>query len=662
VTDSSAALWRVLGTLGDSPRKSGNGWEAKCPAHEDRHASLSVGIGLDGRVLLDCHAGCSTENVLVALGLGMADLFEHSAAGNVVRRFRLVDATGRTIAVHGREDLPGDKKLWWEANGKNGLNGTPVTSLPLYRLPDLLAANPATPVILTEGEKAADALVGLGLLAVATVTGAAAIPCDATLEVLNGHKVWVWPDNDDPGRKHMAGIAPRLKADVSWVVWPDAPAGGDAADYVAQGGTVEGIQAMLKEPDLPTQTSPSTQAVYIGDMAALQRKVLPEPRWSVPGIFPEGVVLLVGKSKLGKSWFALDVALAVSTGAKAWGGIQVEQGEVLYLALEDSERRLSDRMAQVYGDQVWPAAFLYAVKFPRANEGGLELVLEWLNNHPEARLVIIDVLGKFRPREANARRLYDMDYDAIAPIAELARQRGVCVLILHHANKLKPEDPIDSVSGTTGLAGAADAICIFRRERGKVDASLLITGRDVEEQELAFKFVLSGQCGHAWELIGDAAVLRMSAERQEILDVVTSQPSLTPSEIADAVGKPRGNVRYLLFRMVRDGQIRNHENRYFPPLFSNTANSANSPTAEIKNGVSPLADPLVRPPVVADSTVVTASGVVSVGAPGYVAQATANRGEVSAPTEDDGTLGVSRCRVCRSRLFPDEQEVCERCQ
>ena len=392
---------------------------------------------------------------------------------------------------------------------------------------------------------------------------------------------------------------------------------------------------MLNEPKVERHQSTD---VYIGDMAELQHKVLPEPRWAVPGIFPEGVVLLVGKSKLGKSWFALDVALAIAAGAKAWGEIQVEQGEVLYLALEDSERRLQDRVDQIYGSPIRPATFLYAINWPRANEGGLELVLEWLNTHARARLVIIDVLGKFRPREANNRRLYDMDYDAIAPIADLARQRGVCVLILHHANKLKPEDPIDSVSGTTGLAGAADAICIFRRERGKVDASLLITGRDVEEQELAFKFVLSEQRGYAWALAGDAAALRLSAERQEIIDVVTSQPGVTSGEISVAVGRSSANVRHMLFKMVRDGQLRIIENRYFQPFSLTPGNRGNEVTSEIKNGsqaLPPQGNGVTSRPVTTDTATTNVMPNITVTS--------------DQPSEDQGGNGL--CLKCGVELI-----------
>src|SRR5262252_10807646 len=191
--EGSGALWRVLGLLGDSPRKCGTGYEARCPAHEDHQASLSIGTGLDGRVLLNCHAGCPVDRVVAALGLSMADLFERSAAGNPVRRFRLLDTSGRTVAVHVREDLPDhEKEIWWESGQgrKHGLNGKAVISLPLYRLPDVLGADMSVPVIVCEGESAADALAGLGLLTVGTVTGADQTPSPDVLAVLRGRLVW----------------------------------------------------------------------------------------------------------------------------------------------------------------------------------------------------------------------------------------------------------------------------------------------------------------------------------------------------------------------------------------------------------------------------------------------------------------------------------------
>jgi len=327
--------------------------------------------------------------------------------------------------------------------------------------------------------------------------------------------------------------------------------------------------------------------------ADLVRINLPEPRWAIPGVWPEGVVLLVGKSKLGKSWLAMDGALAIAEGGIAWGAIEVEQGDVLYLALEDSKRRLQDRLKTLRGGEA-PAGLTLRTKAPRANEGGIELVLDWLDRHPKARLIIIDVLGKFRPKEANARRLYDLDYEAITPIGDVARARGVCVLVIHHANKLNPEDPVDSVSGTTGLVGAADAICIFRRERGKADASLYVVGRDVEEQDLAFKGTLKDKTGNAWEMVGDAAQFRLSEHRQEILGVLRAVPGMNPNEIASALGKSSGAVRQRLFQMVRDGQVRCRENKYFADdAYQTPHNSHNAITPP----VTPVTDVMAVSPV-----------------------------------------------------------------
>ena len=554
-------MWRVIGALADAPKKSGSGYEARCPAHEDAHASLSIGVGLDGRVLLKCHAGCPPEAILTALQLEWSDLFEKSAGGNPVRRFRLIDSGGRTVATHVREDLPGEKKIWWEAHGKLGLNGTPLESLPLYRLPDVLAADPATPVIVCEGEKAADALADKGLLAVGTVTGAGATPSDKALAPLIGREVWLWPDNDQAGQEHMQRIAARLHPTPRWIKWSAAPEKGDAADYVAGGGTADGIGAMLEAVVVIS----SNKNDWTFNATELEAE-LPEPRWAVPGILPEGVVLLAGKSKLGKSWLALDLAIAVTTGRQAWANRQVEEGDVLYLALEDSKRRLQDRMFALCGRRL-PARLDFMIRTHRANEGGLEQILEWVEGHSDARLVIVDVLGKFRPKESKANRLYDLDYEAIAPLADIARVRGICILVLHHCNKMNPEDPLDSVSGTTGLVGAADAIAIFRRERGKVDASLLITGRDVEEQELAFQFVLKEKIGTAWKELGDAEALRMSQDRKLVVEHVAADPwKLRVADLADLLNKDRGAVKALLFRMARDGEIRVDSGKYGPSV------------------------------------------------------------------------------------------------
>jgi hypothetical protein len=137
------------------------------------------------------------------------------------------DAGGRLVAYHVREDTPGGKQVRWKLpDGRWGLNGTPLADLPLYgaELVSDLGGNEL--IVLTEGEKAHDALEAADLPAVGTVTGAADTPGAEALEVLRGRRVALWPDTDEQGRKHMERIAERLQpiaAEVLLYEWHDAP-------------------------------------------------------------------------------------------------------------------------------------------------------------------------------------------------------------------------------------------------------------------------------------------------------------------------------------------------------------------------------------------------------------------------------------------------------
>lgn len=162
----------------------------------------------------------------------------------------LTDATGAEVARHVRVDLPeGGKRFEWWRNGEPNLGGLPTKDLPLYRLPDLLAAPESQQwVILVEGEKTADALAEHGFLVVATACGANVTPTEEVLRPLVGRLVYVWPDNDGPGRKLMEAIAAclhQLGVTVLVVDWPEAPAKGDAADLFDQGGTAADVDALL---------------------------------------------------------------------------------------------------------------------------------------------------------------------------------------------------------------------------------------------------------------------------------------------------------------------------------------------------------------------------------------------------------------------------------
>jgi hypothetical protein len=286
----------------------------------------------------------------------------------------------------------------------------------------------------------------------------------------------------------------------------------------------------------------------------LMTERLPEPRFAVPGLIPEGVSIVASRPKIGKSWMVLGWALAVASGGQAFGTVKVETGEVLYLALEDTRRRLQARLATILDDGQDPPTGLHlATEWPRLDVGGLKELDAWLVAHPDARLVIIDTLARARPRSKRREGPgYTDDYDDIAVLRELADRHRVAIVLVHHTRKAMAEDPLDTVSGTLGLNGSADAVLIIGRSRGAADATLDVSGRDIEEA----RYALSWSAGAGTWSIVDLPDADVSAERAEIIAYLreTGQPR-TPTVIATVLGRNVGTVKRLCWQMAQDGQL-----------------------------------------------------------------------------------------------------------
>jgi hypothetical protein len=246
-------LSAVLEHLDSVKRTTAGGYIARCPAHDDRHPTLAIDAGAEGRILIRCFAGCPTADIVHALGLEMSDLFvsraephvKASRNGTGPRPARDVRATfefvcrnraGEAQAIHVRREYADGKDYSWKLpDGRSGLAGRPTSDLPLYAI-ERLPADLGARIVVTEGEKAAESLLARGIPAVATVTGAGnPIPTAAVLADLAERHVVLWADADEPGRQHMDELGRRLSrigpASLYVVVWPDAPAKGDAADF-----------------------------------------------------------------------------------------------------------------------------------------------------------------------------------------------------------------------------------------------------------------------------------------------------------------------------------------------------------------------------------------------------------------------------------------------
>jgi replicative DNA helicase len=156
-----------------------------------------------------------------------------------------------------------------------------------------------------------------------------------------------------------------------------------------------------------------------------------DTKWVVPDLLPEGLTLLAAKPKLGKSWMALGLALAVASGGLALGEAQVQQGDVLYLALEDSPKRLHKRAEQLLRDQPAPHALQLGTDWPRLDQGGARLLEVWLKAHPDARLLILDTFAKIRGTARSA-TLYGDDYASLEQVQRLAHAHSIAILVIHH--------------------------------------------------------------------------------------------------------------------------------------------------------------------------------------------------------------------------------------
>ncbi len=324
----------------------------------------------------------------------------------------------------------------------------------------------------------------------------------------------------------------------------------------------------------PKRKKRRVEPVTAADLMAME---FPEPRWAVPGYLCEGLNILAGSQKLGKSWLALGTAIAVASGGRALGKIEVEEGDVLYLALEDTLRRLKDRLGMVLKGEPAPPRLTLAIEWSRMDEGGIDRLRHWLLAKRETRLVIIDTLKKVRPPRGRNGSFYDEDYEAMSDLKEVADEFGVCMVVIHHVTKAAYEDVFNAVSGSMGLTGAADATLILERPRGSRQGTLHITGRDVEEKAGEDAMALEwDETTGSWTLQGSAREVGMSDERKQVLEVLelAGRP-LGPKEISDMLNKNPATTRWLMRQMLDAGDVKSSgDGKYIPPNTPNTPNTS----------------------------------------------------------------------------------------
>ena len=280
---------------------------------------------------------------------------------------------------------------------------------------------------------------------------------------------------------------------------------------------------------------------------------LPEVQWAVKGLLPEGLGILAGKPKMGKSWMAFHIGIAIAVGGVAMGTTSVASGDVLYLALEDNDRRLQKRLKMLMAGDDPPERMHFSLKWPKDAEGGVTVLESFLGAHPETKLIIIDTLAKFRGN-AGKDSGYAEDYASMDGLQRLAADAHVCILLVHHMRKQFADDWVDTISGTLGIAGSADTLMGLEGKRGEKDAVLHRTGRDLDDDsDLALQ---RDPVTGIWTITGDAAAYRLGKETELLIDMLQDlgHPA-TPSEVAPLIEKTRAATKMLLRRAARAGHI-----------------------------------------------------------------------------------------------------------
>ena len=276
---------------------------------------------------------------------------------------------------------------------------------------------------------------------------------------------------------------------------------------------------------------------------------LPELKWLVNELIPVGLVSFAGRPKVGKSWMALQLAIAVASGGRFLDQ-QVEQGAVLYIALEDGKRRLKSRLEAMGVEKNSGMPLTFKTEYRLLNAEGLDdLYLDAESGL--YKLIVIDTFG--RAVGQIEVRDYSENVSILAPLQSLAQRTDTTILLVDHHSKLSGGNPIYDLIGSIGKAGTYDTIAGVYREQGKQGAKFAVIGRDQDDIELSVEF---DPITHCWQSLGDISV----AFDRDVLDAIKELTSIgemaTPKSIAEHLEAHKGQVGRSLANLLNENKIK----------------------------------------------------------------------------------------------------------
>lgn len=284
------------------------------------------------------------------------------------------------------------------------------------------------------------------------------------------------------------------------------PKNGDISTLIAEKGPAETAKLLVERsraaPEWEPEGKKDRPALETITAIDLQKKDIPPIKFIVEGLLPIGLNILASPPKYGKSWMVLALCLAVAVGEQ-FLGYRTNPCECLYLALEDSQRRLKARMNKLLAGKKAPAGFQFATAAGSIDKGLFDELEDFLRRHPDTGLIVIDTLQRVRGSANGKEGAYAADYREVGALKAFADKHSIAVLLVHHLRKMKDEgDPFNMISGTNGIMGAADTTMVLTKEkRGDNNATFSAIGRDIESSDTVLQF---NKATCYWENLGDA--------------------------------------------------------------------------------------------------------------------------------------------------------------
>ena len=290
--------------------------------------------------------------------------------------------------------------------------------------------------------------------------------------------------------------------------------------------------------------------IQLIDAETLYYKPLEHPKMLIDGVLSDGLAIMAGDSKIGKSWMVLWMCLQISKGEPVWG-LPTRKTDVVYLALEDREWRVQQRMQDLTDTPPENLHFGFS-----CGQLGAELesqIEDVLKDYPSTGLLFIDTLQMVRDNVSEKVNAYAQDYKDLSSLKKIADNHGICIFVVHHTRKERDGGNIfNDMTGSTGIMGVADTGMILRKEdRFGDNATLCVTGRDVEEKKLKMQM-----CGVKWEITEELSADDLRKERIpdfvfKVVDFLFEHRQFegTVTELLAAVGntelKPNVASKYL---------------------------------------------------------------------------------------------------------------------